>query len=72
MPSLKILPKVSWTTVMWSPMPMLAAELALDVGRGGEVVGMHVRLDQPFEAEAVRAEWAMISSAERAAVRPAA
>ena len=29
----------------------LAAELLLDVGRGGEVIGMNMRFDQPFELE---------------------
>ena len=30
----------------------LAAELALDIGRGRQVVGMDMRLDQPFERQA--------------------
>ena len=33
----------------------LAAELALDIGRGRQVVGMDMRLDQPFELQAVLA-----------------
>jgi hypothetical protein len=39
---LKILPKVSWTTVMF-----------LDIGRRREVIGVDVGLDQPFDAEPV-------------------
>ena len=42
----------------------LAAELALDIGRGRQVVGMDMGLDQPFELEAdARAIWRMIASA---------
>jgi hypothetical protein len=41
----------------------LAAQLLLDIGRGRQVVGVDMGLDQPLELEAVLADVAMISSA---------
>ena len=41
----------------------LAAELALDVGRSRQVVGMDMRLDQPLQIEATMLDGSMIASA---------
>ena len=71
-PSLNTLPKVSCTTMICGADADLAAELLLDIGRGGEVIGMHVGLDDPFQRQAALPISAISASAWSKVMRPAA
>jgi DNA-binding transcriptional ArsR family regulator len=51
---LKTLPKVSCTTVICAPMPIFPPGRFLQIGRGGQVVGVDVRFEQPLDGESAR------------------